>query len=97
VLHTPPRVHLVGFRWGFTRKRNENNEVMRYKARLVAQGFTPVMNVISFRYLVSLVLQKCLSLQLMDAVITYLYRSLDSDISMKVSNGISHYKKPVNP
>jgi hypothetical protein len=49
----------------FVRKRNENNQVVRYKARLVA-GFTqrpgvdfnetysPVMDGITFRYLISM-------------------------------------------
>jgi hypothetical protein len=55
------------------------------------------MNVISFRYLVSLAVQKHLSLQLMNVVITYLYESLDLDIYMKVSDGISHNKKSLNP
>jgi hypothetical protein len=60
VIPTPPRTFLVGFKWAFTRKRNENNEVVRYKARRVAQGFTqrpsvdsnkiysPVINGITF-------------------------------------------------
>jgi hypothetical protein len=60
VIPTPPRIFPVGFKWVFNRKRNENNEVVRYKARLVVQGFThrpnidfnktysPVMNEITF-------------------------------------------------
>jgi hypothetical protein len=40
VIPTPPKTFPVGFKWVFIRKRNENNEVVRYKARLVAQGFT---------------------------------------------------------
>ena len=47
----------------FVRKKNENNEVVRYKARLVAQGFSqrpsidfdqtcsPIMDNITFRLL----------------------------------------------
>jgi len=74
--------------------------VVRYKARLVAQGFTqrpgidfnetysPVMSGITFRYLISLAVQKHLSMQLMDVVTAYLYGSLDSDIYMKVPEGI---------
>jgi hypothetical protein len=74
---------------------------VRYRARLVAQGFTqrldidfnetysPVMNGITFRYFISLTTQKRLSLQLADIVIAYLYGSLDSNIYMKVSDGIS--------
>jgi hypothetical protein len=100
VIPTHPRIYPVGFKWVFTRKRNENNEVVRYKARLVAQGFTqrpgidynetysPVMNGITFRYLISLAVQKRLLLQLMDVVTAYLYGSLDSDIYIKVPDGI---------
>jgi hypothetical protein len=74
---TPPRTFSIGFKWIFVQK-NENNEVVRYKVRLVAQSFTqrprvdfnktysPVMNGITFRYLISLAIQKHLSLQLMD-------------------------------
>jgi len=73
---------------------------VRYKARLVAQGFTqrpgidfnetysPVMSEIIFRYLISLAVQKHLSMQLMDVLTAYLYGSLDSDIHMKVPEGI---------
>jgi hypothetical protein len=101
VIPTPPEIFPVGFKWVFVRKRNENNEVVRYKARLVAQGFTqrpgidfnetysPVMSGITFRYLISLAVQKRLSMQLMDVVTAYLYGSLDSDIYMKVPDGIS--------
>ena len=47
------------------------------------------MNGITFCYLISFAAQKCLSVQLMDIVTAYLYGSLDSDIYMKVLNGIS--------
>ena len=40
VARTPPKVFPVGYKWVFVRKRNENNMVVRYKARLVAQGFS---------------------------------------------------------
>jgi len=40
VMLTPPGIFPVGYKWVFVCKRNENNEVVRYKARLVAQGFT---------------------------------------------------------
>jgi hypothetical protein len=39
VMPTPPRTFSVGFNWVFIHKRNKNNEVLRYKARLVAQYF----------------------------------------------------------
>jgi hypothetical protein len=47
------------------------------------------MNRITFRYLISLAIQKHLSLQLMDVMAAYLYGPLDSYIYMKVPDGIS--------
>ena len=96
VVPTPPHVKPVGFKWVFVRKRNEKNEIVRYKARLVAQGFSqrpgidyeetysPVMDVITFRYLISLVVSEKLNIQLMDVVTAYLYGDLDTEIYMKV-------------
>ena len=40
VVHTPKGVIPVEYKWVFVRKRNENNEIVRYKTRLVAQGFS---------------------------------------------------------
>ena len=66
VMPTPPGIFPVEYKWVFVRKRNENNEVVRYKARPVAQGFmqrpsvdfnetySPVMSEITFRYLILL-------------------------------------------
>src|SRR5438128_1349270 len=100
VMPTPRNTFPVGSKWVFVRKSNENNEMVRYKARLVAQGFTQrpsidfnetyslVMSGITFRYLISLAVQKGLSMHLMDVVTAYLYGSLDSDIYMKVPKGL---------
>ena len=74
--------------------------MVRYKARLVAQGFTqrpgidydetysPVMSGIMYRYLISLAVQMNLYIQLMDVVTAYLYGSLKTDIYMKVLEGL---------
>ena len=99
ITRTPNNVKPVGYKWVFVRKRNERNEVVRYKARLVAQGFSqrpgidfdetysPVMDTITFRYLISLAVHQKLDMQLMDVVTAYLYGSLDSDIYMKIPDG----------
>jgi hypothetical protein len=93
---TPHDIFPVGYKWVFIRKRSENGEVVRYKARLVAQGFaqrpdvdfnetySPVMSAITFRYLISLAVHNRLSMQFMDVLNAYFYGSLDSDIYMKV-------------
>jgi hypothetical protein len=100
IVPTPPHVKPVGFKWVFVRKRNEKNEIVRYKARLVAQEFSqhlgidyeetysPVMDVITFRYLISLVVSEKLNMQLMDVVTAYLYGDLDIKIFMKFPEGL---------
>jgi hypothetical protein len=53
------------------------------------QTYSPVTSDITFRYLISLVVQNHLSMQLIDIVTTYLYGSLDSKIYVNVPDGIS--------
>jgi hypothetical protein len=96
IMAIPEGVKPVGYKWVFVRKRNEKNEIVRYKARLVAQGFSqrpgidyevtysPVMDAITFRYLISLSVFNNLDMYLMDVVTTYLYGSLDSEIYMRI-------------
>ncbi|KAK4382113.1 Retrovirus-related Pol polyprotein from transposon TNT 1-94 [Sesamum angolense] len=85
---------------GCVRKRNEQNEVVRYKARLVAQCFTqkqgidytetysPVVDVSTLRFLINLSVIEQLKMQLMDMVTAYLYGSLDTDIYMRIPEGL---------
>ena len=40
VVQTLEDIKPVGYKWVFVWKRNENNEIIRYKVRLVAQGFS---------------------------------------------------------
>ena len=103
IARTPNNLKLVEYKWVFVKKRNEKNEAVRFKARLVAQGFSqrlgidydetysPVMDTITFRFLISMVVSKKLEMRLMDVVTAYLYGSLDSDIFMKILEG---YKMP---
>ena len=97
VVQTPIGVKPVGYKWVFVQKCNENNEIIRYKARLVAQGFSqrphidyketysPIMDIITFRFLISLAVFEGLDMHLMDVITTYLYESIDNDIYMKIT------------
>jgi hypothetical protein len=74
MIPTPSIIFPVGFKWVFIRKKNKNNEVVRYKVMLVAQEFmqrpdidfnetySPIINGMIFRYLISLAIQNHLSL-----------------------------------
>ena len=64
----------VGYKWVFVCKRNEKNEIIKYKAQLVAQGFlqrpsidyeetyAPVMDAVTFKFLISLVVKENLDM-----------------------------------
>ena len=76
---------------------------MKYKFRLIAQGFSkkpkidynemysPVMDTITFRFFISMVVSERLEMCLMDTVTAYLYSSLYFDIHIKIFEG---YKIP---
>lgn len=82
-------------------KHNEDNEIMRYKARLVSQGFlqrpgidfdetySSVMDASTFRYLISLEAHERLNLHMMNIVTYYLYGSLDIEIYMNLPEGFN--------
>ena len=82
ITRIPDNVKPVGHKWVFVRKRNEKNEVVRYD-----ETYSPDMDMITFRFLISLVLFEKLEMRLMDIVTAYLYGSLDSDIYMKIPEG----------
>ena len=99
VVQTPENVKPVGYKWVFVRKSNYNNEIIRYKARLVAQGFSqrpgidyeetfsPVMGAITYNFLISLEVPEGLDMCLMNVITTYLYGFMDNDIYMKIPEG----------
>jgi hypothetical protein len=72
----------------------KKNEIVRYKVRLVAQGFLQklgidyeetysfIVDAITFRFFINLVVTGSLDMHLIDVVIAYLYGSLDNDIYM---------------
>lgn len=90
----------VGYKMVLIRKRDAKGQIIHYKARLVAQGFTqrfgidyestysPVMDSITFRYIIGMTVHATLEMHLMDVVTAYLYGSLDANIYMKVPLGL---------
>ena len=101
---TPKRVNPVGCIWVFVRKRDKFKNISRYKAQLVAQGFiqrpsidyeeaySHVMDLITFRYLLSLAIDKKLETKLMDVVTAYMYGNLDNNIHMRIPTGLVEFQ-----
>ncbi|GBM70351.1 Retrovirus-related Pol polyprotein from transposon RE2 [Araneus ventricosus] len=96
----PPNIDPTGCRWVFALKKNETGEVVRYKARLVGQGFkqikgisyddtfSPVVNfsLIRFFFAVLVVGQNWVHIQC-DIKCAYLYAPLKEDVFMKQPPG----------
>ena len=80
IVPTPKGIKSINYKWVFVRKRSENNKIIKYKARLVAKGFSqmsdvdyketysPLMDVITFQFMITMTVSNKLDMQLMDVV-----------------------------
>ena len=87
----------VGHKLIFTKKRDAQGRVLRFKVRLVAQGFSqrpgidfdsiysPVMDAGTFRYLLGLSVQLSLQSLMLDVVTAYLHGPLETKLFIKSS------------
>ena len=98
--------NVLGSRWVFKVKRNEHGEVDRFKARLVAQGysqkkgvdydkvFSPVARNASLPSLLALANAHALHIHQMDAKTAFLNGTLDCAIYMSQPEGFIDSSKP---
>ena len=96
VVQTPKGVKSVRYKRVIVGKRNENNEIIKYKKQLVAHGFSHrlgidyketysyAMDAVTFCFLISFVVSKRLDMCLMDVFTAYIYGSIDNDIYVKI-------------
>jgi hypothetical protein len=96
----PAGRRLVGSTWVFKIKRGENGEIIRYKARLCAQGFSqipgvdftetfaPVVSFRSVRTLLAIAAAEDLDLDQMDVKTAFLYGKLDDEVYMSQPDGV---------
>jgi len=95
----PPGANVVGCRWVFQKKLGPNNEVIRYKCRLVAQGFrqreyvdydttySPVVGLTTIRTLLAQAASENWPIYQMDVVTAFLQAPVDCDIYMAQAPG----------
>ena len=89
----------VGSKWLFVRKMDEYGEISRYKARLVAQGYSqrpgidyhllyaPVVRYDSLRLLLALTVQNGWTCEQLDVKAAFLYGDLTEEIYMELPPG----------
>nr|CAI72292.1 putative polyprotein [Phytophthora infestans] len=92
----------IGCRWVFTKKRDENGRVIRYKARLVAQGFkqkfgidffetySPVANMNSIRAVLAVCVTCGYIMEQLDADTAFLNSCLVNLVYMDVPLGLEN-------
>ena len=95
----PPNVNIVGSRWTYRVKRDNLGLVNRYKARLVAQGFSqvagldfeetysPTIRFTSIRLILALACRYNLELRHIDVKGAYLNGKLQDDVYMRQPEG----------
>ena len=100
VQECPKEFKPIGCKWVFAIKRNADGSISRYKARLVAQGFSqrfgidfiekysPVMSTCIFRWLIAFAALNNLKLRQADIETAYLYGDIDVELYMRIPNGV---------
>lgn len=99
LVELPKNRKTIGCRWVFKRKTNAYNCVERYKARLVAQGFSqqkgldydevfsPVIRFESVRNLIAVAVQRGLKLHQLDVTTAFLNGHLNEEVFMRQPEG----------
>jgi hypothetical protein len=95
----PPGKNLVGSKWVFKVKENADGTIERYKARLVAQGFSqkfgidyedtfaPVVKYTSIRTILAIAAKRDMEIHHMDVKTAFLNSELKEDIYMRPPPG----------
>ena len=99
VVEEPPDTNILGCRWVFQIKCDANGKIQKYKARLVAQGFTqiygldfldtfaPVSHLSAIRAVIALAASEDWELHQMDMKSAYLNSPINAVIYMRLPSG----------
>ena len=106
LVELPEGKRLVGSKWVFKRKIGADGVVDRYKARLVAQGFSqrsgvdydetfcPVVRFESLRTLIATAVQQGMLIHQMDVTSAFLNGRIEEEVYMKQPEGFINQKSP---
>ena len=99
VVERPPGKNIVGCKWVFKIKKDSEGRIAKYKARLVARGFTqvygvdytetfaPVAKLASLRTILALAAHEDWPIEVFDFLSAFLNGDLDEEIFMQLPSG----------
>src|SRR4030066_1498986 len=102
----PPKKNIIGTKWVFRKKLNEQGEVVRNKARFVAQGysqqegidytetFAPVARLEAIRLLLSYAVNHGITLYQMDVKSAFMNGVITEEVYVKQPPGFEDIKHP---
>lgn len=101
LVERPKNINIVSNRWVLRIKRKPNGDIDRYRARLVARGFSqvlgvdynetfsPVVNMVSIRMLLAYAAIEGLQMKQFDVKTAFLYGNLEETVYMEQPEGFS--------
>lgn len=101
LVERPVKCKTLKAKWVFALKRNQEGEIIRYKARFVAKGYNqregidfnetyaPVIRQSSLRFLMALAVQNDLKIDQMDVTTAYLHGDLEEEIYIEQPEGFN--------
>jgi hypothetical protein len=106
LVEPPPNCHPIGTKWVWKNKQGEDGEVVRNKARLVAQGFTqvkgidfeetfaPVARLEAIRILLAFAVAKGFKLHQMDVKSAFLNGVIEEEVYVRQPPGFESERYP---
>ena len=101
----PKNTNIISSKWVFTVKRDENNNITKYKARLVARGYkqqkgidyditySPTLNTDSIKLIIALAAKFKWNIQQLDIKAAYLNANIDKTLYIQIPKGDKNFKK----
>jgi len=105
VYNIPKDKNVISCRWVFTYKRNDKGEIVKYKARLVARGFSQILGIDyietfsptlkqdSLRIITALAVHYNFNIYQLDIKAAYLNAELKEELYMEIPEGDENFKK----
>ena len=107
IIKKPENANIISTRWVFVKKMDENGNLQKYKARLVARGFeqifgvdynetfAPVVRFTSIRLILTLAVKYKMHVHQMDVKTAFLNGEINEDVFIEIPDGVRGIEKSV--